>query len=367
VPAHAALGKPGKVLDRTPGGLILRIPAPGRLCFAPARPLPVAGPKNQAISGKDRPLDVASPPLVTGASRLKLFLALSRTPHGLLDLATPGAAALLWLGGLPPLKVTLLGLLTVFAGYTAVYALNDLVDLRADREKLRAGGYRGSDGYLDAAMVRHPLAQGFLSLKEGLLWTGAWALVALTGAYLLNPVCALIFLLGCTLEAVYCRMLGVSHLRTLVSGLVKTLGGVAAVFAVDPRPSPFFLLVLFLWLFFWEIGGQNIPADWHDLEEDRRWQAQTVPVRYGPEAASRLILWSLLLSLGLSGMLLTLAPARLSPPLAALGLTAGVFLLVLPALRLYGTQERAQASALFNRASYYPLAIFTVVLVSFLT
>ena len=327
----------------------------------------MAGSKNLAISGKDRLLDVASPPLVTGASRLKLFLALSRTPHGLLDLATPAAAALLWLGGLPPLSVIVLGLVTVFAGYTAVYALNDVVDLAADRQKLRDGNYRGAEGYLDAALVRHPLAQGLLSLKEGLLWTGAWALVALTGAYLLNPVCALIFLAGCALEAVYCRMLAVSHLRTLVSGVVKTLGGVAAVLAVDPRPSPFFLVILFLCLFFWEIGGQNIPADWHDLEEDRRGQARTVPVCYGPEAASRLILWSLLLSLGLSGLLLTLAPARLSPPLAALGLSAGVFLLVLPALRLYGTQERAQAAALFNRASYYPLAMLTVVLVSFLT
>ena len=64
--------------------------------------------------------------------RLKLFLALSRTPHGLLDLATPGLAALLCLGGFPTPGVTLLGLLTVFAGYTAVYALNDLVDYRTD-------------------------------------------------------------------------------------------------------------------------------------------------------------------------------------------------------------------------------------------
>lgn len=306
-------------------------------------------------------------PLATWPSRLKLFLALSRTPHGLLDLAAPGAAALLWLGALPPLSITVLGLITVFAGYTAVYALNDLVDLKADREKIRAGGYQGGDGYLDAALVRHPLAQGLLSVKEGLLWTGAWAMVALVGAYLLNPVCALIFLAGCVLEAVYCRMLAVSHLRTLVSGVVKTLGGVAAVFAVDPRPSPFFLLVLFLWLFFWEIGGQNIPADWHDLEEDHKWQARTVPVRYGLKGASRLILGSLAGSVALSAVLLVGAPARLSLTLAALGLAAGVFLLVLPALKLYDTQERAQASALFNRASYYPLAILAVVLLSFLS
>ena len=34
----------------------------------------------------------------------------------------PALAALLWLGHFPPLSVTALGLLTVFAGYTAVYS-----------------------------------------------------------------------------------------------------------------------------------------------------------------------------------------------------------------------------------------------------
>jgi len=35
----------------------------------------------------------------------------------------------------------------------------------------------------------------------------------------------------------------------------------AAVVAVDPDPSAAFLIALFLSLFFWEIGGQNIPND----------------------------------------------------------------------------------------------------------
>ena len=67
-------------------------------------------------------------------SKLPLFLALSRTPHGLLDMAAP-FAALLWLGAFPPLTVMLLGVVTVFAGYTAVYALNDVVDYQNDRKK----------------------------------------------------------------------------------------------------------------------------------------------------------------------------------------------------------------------------------------
>jgi hypothetical protein len=44
---------------------------------------------------------------------------------------------------------TLLGLITVFAGYTAVYALNDLVDYRTDREKVRAGEYGDGEDFLD--------------------------------------------------------------------------------------------------------------------------------------------------------------------------------------------------------------------------
>jgi hypothetical protein len=48
----------------------------------------------------------------------------------------------------------------------------------------------------------------------------------------------------------------------------------AAVFAVSPHPSRGFVLLLFLRLFCWEIGGQNVPADWHDLEEDQRRRAE---------------------------------------------------------------------------------------------
>ena len=51
-------------------------------------------------------------------------------------MATPAFAALLWLGTFPDLSVVLLGLLTTFAGYTAVYALNDVVGYRQDKEKI---------------------------------------------------------------------------------------------------------------------------------------------------------------------------------------------------------------------------------------
>ena len=281
----------------------------------------------------------------------------------MLDLATPALAALLWLGGLPPLGVAALGLLTVFAGYTAVYALNDVVDYRVDQEKMSYSPQKTAGGYLDAVFMRHPMAQGQVSFAQGLLWTGAWALVALIGAYLLNPVCALIFLLGCALEAVYCLLLRVSHLRALISGVVKTLGGMAAVFAVDPHPEAGFLLLLFAWLFCWEIGGQNIPADWHDLEEDRALQAKTIPVRYGVAGAGFMALAALGLATVLGAVVLRLSPVRYSFPCLLLATIWGAYLLLVPAWGLFRTQGRAQAATLFNRASYYPLAILATVLI----
>jgi len=299
-------------------------------------------------------------------NRLRLFLALSRTPHGLLDLATPALAALLWLGAFPPLHIAALGLITAFAGYTSVYALNDVVDFKKDREQMRLqqGNGQESGSYLDEILVHHPMAQGLLSYKEGLFWTIAWAALALIGAYLLNPMCAFIFLAGCALEAIYCLLLDKSQLRTFVSGMVKTSGGVAAVFAVDADPSLYLLILLFLWLFFWEIGGQNVPADWYDLEEDQRIGAQTIPLQFGLRGAGLIVLGSLTLSCVLGPALARMAPARLDFPFLLMGLAAGAYLLLFPAYRLFETKAPAQASTLFNRASYYPFAMFMIITLS---
>jgi 4-hydroxybenzoate polyprenyltransferase len=302
----------------------------------------------------------------SGVAHLKLFFALSRTPHGLLDMATPGLAALLWLGEFPPFRTIVLGLITAFAGYTAVYALNDLVDYRTDKVKLRAGGFQNSRNYLDAAIIRHPLAQGFLSIREGLLWAAAWSAVALVGAFLLNPVCVLIFLAGCALEVVYCLMWKVTPFRNLVSGVVKTCGPVAGVFAVDPAPSAFFLVLLFLWLFFWEIGGQNTPNDWAEIEEDEKLQARTMLVRYGAAAASTIVLGTLVLAVALNLWLLGVSTPGRALPHLAVSFAIGLVLLLLPAHRLYRTRERKDALTLFKRASYYPLACLVLVTIGIL-
>jgi 4-hydroxybenzoate polyprenyltransferase len=300
--------------------------------------------------------------------RFKLLLALSRAAHALLDVATPALGAVLCLGAVPPLRICLLGALTAGAAYLAVYALNDLVDCRADREKLRRGGLGHEGNYLDAVGVRHPIALGLLSFRAGVLWATGWGLVALAGAYLLNPVCAAIFLFGCALEALYCRMLTVSWLRVLVSGVVKTLGGIAAAFAVDPHPSPGFLGLFFLWILCWEIGGQNIPAAGVDVDRDRGFGARTIPVRFGQAGAARLSLAALVPAV-LCGALLLQRTAGAGPALAILpaaAAIAGGWFLLLPGLRLFSHRSPAQAAALFNRASSYPLGILAIILLGWI-
>ena len=298
----------------------------------------------------------------TGFSRLKLYFALSRTPHGLLDMCTPAFGALLWLGQLPSLYVIVLGLITTFAGYTAVYALNDVIDYEADKEKATIGGFSNLQSDLDSLIVRHPMAQGLLSFQQGLIWTLVWGSVALIGAYILNPVCVLIFLVGCSLEAIYCMLWRVSPFRTIVSGAVKTSGAIAAVFAVDPDPSWAYVALLFLTLFFWEIGGQNIPNDWVDLHEDKRFKAQTIPVCFGLQVSRLIVLVTLVLTICLSGLVFYYSRVDYVVFCVIISCAIGVYLLLVPALTLFRTLQVADAMALFNKASYYPPALFVIVL-----
>jgi len=282
-------------------------------------------------------------------------------------MATAALAALLCLGHFPPLPVVIIGIITVFAGYTAVYALNDVIDYQSDKQKVCIGGYCDGEDFLDGALIRHPMAKGALHFSTGLIWTVCWALVATAGAWWLNPVCLYIFLAGCILEGLYCLLWRVTPLRAGVNGVVKTLGAVAAVYAVNPQPSWLFLTVLFLWIFCWEIGGQNIPNDWTDIEEDRHFKARTIPVAMGLRRASLISLTALTCALFLNFVLFWVSPLAFGPLLLMAALAINAWLLLWPTLQLAEKQERQAAMTLFNKASYYPLATLILVLAGILT
>lgn len=285
---------------------------------------------------------------------MRRFLALSRSTHGILDVAMPGFAALLWLGAFPNWPLLALSLFTAVAGYTAIYALNDLVGVKTDQEKFAVAGI--NPGYsVEASAMRYPLAQKLLSVRSGWAWFAFWYALALVGAYLLNPPIVFIVLAAAVLEVVYCMLLKVTYWRTLVSGLVKSSGPIAAVFVVEPEPSLPLLGLLLAWIMLWEIGGQNIPADWNDIEEDRGIGARTIPLAIGPRGAAWLVLITLSLTVITSLFLPLMSPLQLGPSYLVTSVLAGLFLLLWPGLQLYRSGASRQAARLFDRASYYPL------------
>jgi 4-hydroxybenzoate polyprenyltransferase len=287
------------------------------------------------------------------------FIALSRTTHAILDIANPGFCAMLWLGRFPEWWVILGALLTVFAAYTAIYTLNDLVGIAGDREKF-AGGINA--GYsVEASELRYPLARNVLSYRAGWLWFAIWFSLALIGSYLLNPAIAIILIIAAILEVIYCKLFKVTYLRVLVSGLVKSSGPIAAVFLVDHYPTPARLLLVFAWVFFWEIGGQNIPADWNDTVEDRRVHAKTIPIQFGFEKAGLIVLIALCLTVITSMFLPVVSPLELGLPYLLISVLVGFVLLLRPGYQLYRLREGRLAAKLFDHASYYPLAQLAVI------
>lgn len=296
---------------------------------------------------------------------MQRFLALSRSTHGVLDIAMPGFVALLWLGEFPPWRVLLICLVAALAGYTAIYALNDLIGVNDDRAKVADGL---TPGYaVEASVHRYPLAQNLIGMTAGWLWFGFWFVLAGICIWLLNPLILVILAAGAVLEVAYVKLLKVSWWRTLVSALVKSAGPLAAVYAVVPGPSWQGLALMLAWLMPWEIAGQNIPADWNDIDEDRRVGARTIPLVFGRRVAGRLILAGLA-----AVVLISLLLPRLSPLDGGWAFTlalfaAGAVLLVWPAMRLAQTLDGRMAARLFDRASLYPLALLVIVTVFVLT
>ena len=285
---------------------------------------------------------------------MKRFFALSRTTHAVLDMATPAFCALLWLGKFPSWPIILLSLFAAFAGYTAIYTLNDLVGVRVDKEKFSGSGI--NQGYsVEASDLRYPLAQNVLDFRSGLIWFAVWFTLTLIASYFLNPVIIFIVIAAALLEIAYCLLFKVTYWRTLVSGLVKASGPLAAVFVVNAHPALNLVLLQMIWLMFWEIGGQNIPADWNDVAEDRRVHARTIPLQFGPQKAGLMVVVSLALAVITSLFLGLISPLTLGWPYLLASLLAGFFLLLQPAFQLYRSGESRQAARLFDRASYYPL------------
>lgn len=292
---------------------------------------------------------------------VRAVLGFSRAVQATLSIAQPAFAAVLALHGLPEAGQMGLGFIAAFAGFFAVFALNDLLDVDLDRARFdHLRGYEGFD--IDSAMARHPLAQGQLGFPLGLAWVLALAALGLVCAYILSPLSAVLFVAAALLEIGYCKLARVTPWKFMVTGMMVGCGTLAGWTAVTGEVRVAEILVLFIWMFAWEIGGRNIVNDFADVEEDVRLGIKSVAVVYGPAFAARLTFFFLALAV---------VSALAIQPLAGLGVSylavaslLGGHLLIWPGLRLLRRPSPQNAMALFNRGSLYPPLMLAGLLLS---
>jgi hypothetical protein len=89
-----------------------------------------------------------------------------------------------------------------------------------------------------------------------------------------------------------------------------------------------------------------------------------MPIRFGRAASSWIAAASAAVAILCSLAFPFAAPVRHVLIYLALAASAGLFLLVLPGLRWLRVQSTEAAMAYFNRACFYPLAMFAVLAIS---
>ena len=100
-----------------------------------------------------------------------------------------------------------------------------------------------------------------------------------------------------------------------------------------------------------------------DVDEDKQFKARTIPVCFGLQVSRVIVMVSLALTLGLNVIIFYLSPVDFAIIYVIISFAVGCYLLLLPAVKLFRTRNASDAIALFNKASYYPPALFAIVLV----
>ena len=293
------------------------------------------------------------------SSRASLLFDFSHSRQALLSVAQPGLGALLAQGGFPSLRIIGLGLVASTAGMLCVYASNDLLDLRVDREAVSSTiSPKIKEGYdIDVVAVRHPVAVGVLSPRLAVAWVVGLGLIALGFAYWIRPGCAAIFA-GCVgLEAIYCALKRKTWLKTIPGGTMVGLGALAGWYAVRDFDS--YALAFFFLLTFWEIFGRNITNDLADMSHDAPLGIKTLAIVHGPKWAARVSLAGTTAILGIAAVQQGSAILRL------LLVATAAWTMTLPAVGLVRSPTEDGAQRMFNRASLFPPLAFAIAMVFF--
>ena len=282
--------------------------------------------------------------------RVLLFLDLARSRSALLSVSEPILGAMLATGTIPSLRVCLLGIVAALAGYFCVYSLNDLLDLKADREEIRLSSpdplaWKPEVTHMDIVTLRHPVAAGALPLWAAVTWVSVLGVIGLTAAYLLRPLCAWLFIACALLELLYCSLRRRTWLKVIPAATMVAVGGLAGWFAVGE--ATWGALAFFFLLFAWE-AGRNLTNDLADVIHDRMVGITTLASTHGPGVAARIIVADAV-------AIVAIALAQPSPWIVR-GLLAAVAVatMTIPALVLRRDPSEPAAQRYFNRLTFFP-------------
>jgi geranylgeranylglycerol-phosphate geranylgeranyltransferase len=197
-----------------------------------------------------------------------LFM-LSRPVNVIIAMLSIGVAALI-AGALEPIHHVMFAVLAGGLLTAGANAINDVFDVEIDRVNKPA----------------RPLPQGLITLRGArrFAWTLFSVGICLSG--LINPVCFLISILAVILLVLYSAVLKrMVFWGNAAVGLLTGMAfcfGAAAVDRLEAGAVPaVFAFLMHL--------GREVIKDMEDVEGDRKYQANTLPVRYGLRPARILV------------------------------------------------------------------------------
>ncbi len=291
--------------------------------------------------------------------KLRALLGFSRVMVSSFALAQAALATVLALKGLPSIKIMLLGSIACLSGSYALTATNDFFDYEIDKERLEK--LRTVQGFdMGQIFIRQPLARGIIGRRTAIIWILSLSTISLIFAYLIKPSLLVISIVIGLLVVTYSYMSRLSILKIFLIGTLVSLGAAAGWLAVSNHNN--FLLAFVLWMFFWEIGGRNIPNDLADIEEDRSLKLKTIPVIFGEKKASQICFSCLLATFFISVVFAVILDINQFFVISVS--LVGFFMLVLPAYKLLRKPEPKVSLQLFNSAVFYPITVLVFLLAS---
>jgi 4-hydroxybenzoate polyprenyltransferase len=252
-------------------------------------------------------------------------------------MSPPALAAVLAAGGLPPLRVVLVGVAAVTAGAPAVSAVRGTLDRRLARSGAR----------LELARAARA--------RVGPGWVVALAALSAALALVLSPLCLALYA-AAVASALAARLLrAVTAWETVAAGVSVGLAGLAGWAAVAPLAPR--VVTVFAFFALWTIGGCAIAEDLANLDRDRSRGVTTVATVHGALAAARAAC-----VLSFAALAATIALPMPGGFVNDLALVVGVVVVAVPGAQLWHRPTSAEAVAFFDRVSLYPAAVLLVAL-----